>query len=515
MGLFNRLFGEAQAPVPAPAKPQQDKLDLTMKYEGFDNSNLTPAYGSPMMRYDIPKILLNTQLHIQQIFQLVHFYREADPIVHGIIYNVLVPFTLSSPWQLHGSPKTNKIYEAYYKKIRLDEHLKAIATELVSYNNVYVYMLDGVPITLPVNRCSIGGLKINGEPLVNFDTKAVLDEFRLQHFNVRRGWIADDKLETLVKAYPPEVAEALNDCADYVQLNPKYTFVLQGAKDGWDRYAVPFLTSALMSLQQKALIRRYEAAILNLGIHSFVHTQYGGTTKERDIIPSNTELTSIHSHFRRAMSGFPLVTTSHLAKAYVVQPDMDDLFQWDKYKDVNNDILSAGGISGVLVTGTSSDGATFASAQVSMQMAEARIEAQRRLICELMDRINVCIKEELEKTHIYNVKDVPTFTFMPLEMSGRKALREEAFKLWQQGVLSTHSLMYAEGYDLDYELEQRKAEAADGVDEVFCTRLNVSANNEDSGEEKDEGGRPTMDDDERHSDPEASERGAQPKPSTS
>lgn len=516
MGLFQMIFGEAQVPVEPVPQPDLKagtggKGDANL--QAYENDDPYFDHYGRLRNYDYKWLLMHKQQMIQQLFELAYYYRDADPIVHGIIYHVYVPYTLSSPWQLRGPEKTNKIYEAYYDKIHLADRLQDIVVELATYNNVVVYFLNGVPMTMPINRCRIGSLRVNGEPLVEFNCQAVLDEYTAQGYLVRKGWIDDSNPEMRRLAYPPEVIDALNECKPWVQLNPKYCFVLQGPKDGWTKWAVPWISAALLALQQKEVIRKYETAILNLGIHSFVHTQYGGTTKERDIIPDNVALNSIHSIFRRAMSGFPLVTTSHLAKAYVVQPDMDDLFQWDKYKQVNNDIFSAGGISGVIATGVSSDGATFSSAQVSMQTAENRIEAFRRLLCGLMNKLNVCIKEKLSESHLYNVREVPVFTFMPLEMAGRKAMREACADLWSKGLVSTDTYMHLEGYDMEREAEKRKHEADIGIEEVLTPRVtNVQQTMNESG---DEGGRPEMDDDERHSDPEASDRGAQPKPSTS
>ena len=512
MGLYQMIFGEAQVPVePGPQPDLKAGSGGDKQLQAYENDDYFNRSGG-IKNYDYHLILMHKQRCIQQLFELAYYYADADPIVHGIIYHIYVPYMLSSPWQLRGPTKTNKIYEAYYDKIHLADRLQDIAVELATYNNVVVYFLHGVPITMPLSRCRIAGLRVNGEPLVEFDCLALLDDYRNQGFNVHKGWIDDCNPEIRKLAYPEEVIDALNECKDWVQLNPKYCFVPQGPKHGWTKWAVPWVSSALLALQQKEIIRKYERAILNLGIHSFVHTQYGGTTKERDIIPDNTALTSIHGLFKKAMSGFPLVTTSHLAKAYVVQPDMDDLFQWDKYKQVNNDIFSAGGISGVLATGVSADGATFASAQVSMQTAEARIEAYRRLLCGVMNKLNVCIKEELAKSHIYNVKEVPIFTFMPLEMSGRKAMREACATLWKEGLVSTDTFMHLEGYDMEREAEKRKLELASGVDDILTPRVTNVQQTTDSGNS---GGRPEVDDDERHSDPEASDRGAQPKPSTS
>lgn len=209
------------------------------------------------------------------------------------------------------------------------------------------------------------------------------------------------------------------------------------------------------------------------------------------------------------MSGFPLVVTNHLADANVVQPKLDDLFQWDKYKDVNNDILSAGGISGILVNGVSEDGSTFASAQVSMHTAAARIEAARDDFCELMNAINERLKEDIAGT--YNLKETPKFAFQPLDMAGKKALRDSCKELWEKGVVSTKTMLETQGYSMDIEKAQREKEASDGTDIAFAPRDAKAAISVEEG--NDGAGRPEMTDEERHSDPDAAQRGKQPKSS--
>ena len=75
-----------------------------------------------------------------------------------------------------------------------------------------------------------------------------------------------------------------------------------------------------------------------------------------DVMPDITQLNAVNSLFKKAMTGAALATTNHLCKA------------------VNAEILSAGGISGIIVSGRAEDGSNFASAQVSMQTAAMRIK---------------------------------------------------------------------------------------------------------------------------------------------
>ena len=529
MGLFDvfrrrRTHTEDKKPSYDDDKTNKDNIGIVVgakqgseedHIQTFNNSSIT--FSSGLGDYDFDAILRDKQKNIVTLYQLADYYCDADALVHGILHHIYKPYTLSSGWVLGGAnEKTYKIYEDFYKKIHLREKLESIVLEYWKYGNVFIYVMNGVPITLPVHKCKIGNVALNGDPIVDFDCQSIYNEWRQKSYAVKENWIKDNNLETYFKGYPPEVRKALNDGKQYAQLDPAYCKVLQGPKEGWQRYCIPFIASCLYALSRKELISKYESSVLNLGIRSFVHVTYGDV--KNDTLPDVNQLTEVRRLFSKAMSGFPLAVTNHLAKAEVVQPKLDDLFQWDKYRDVNNDILSAGGVSGMLVTGVSEDGSTFASAQVSMETVAARIEAARDEICDLMYKINECIQETLSENHIYNVSTVPTFSFKPLDMSGRKALREACQILWEKGLVSTKTMMEANGYSLDREKVQREKEATDGTDEVMVPREEQRASESESSDSnnttiKETRGRNSLDDDERTSDPENARRGAQPKPS--
>jgi hypothetical protein len=145
-----------------------------------------------------------------------------------------------------------------------------------------------------------------------------------------------------------------------------------------------------------------------------------------------------------------------------------------------------------------------------MQTAETRIEAAREEFCEMMTKINERLTEFIPGT--YNLKEIPEFRFQPLTMEGKKALREKCIELWSKGVVSTKTMMSTTGYSYELERNQREKEASDGTNEVFAPR-DAAGSAADNASNETKHGRPTKDDSERKSDPEASARGRQPKPS--
>ena len=508
MGILSQLFGRTET---AAVQPQRtiavgaDQIKDQQTVQSFTNSNFT--FSGELSEYDYVNLLRNKQDNIQNFYQLSDYYTDADPIVHGIIKHVYVPFSTCSDWYLTGSKqKTYTLYEEQYKRMRLREKIDAIMLELWKYSNVCCYLYKGDLITLPVNKWRIGNTMFNGTPIVDYDCQSIINELQMKSYSINEKFVKDSNQDYVLKGYPEEIQKAVKAGEQYAQLDPSNTFVLQTSKESWQRYAIPFIASCLRALAKKELISSYEDAMLNIGKRSFVHVQYGESSKTNDILPDEVQLSKVRRIFINAMSGTPLAVTNHLATAHTIQFDMDDLFQWDKYRNVNNDILAAGGISGVLVTGVSEDGSTFASAQVSMQTAEARINAVRDEFCEMMNKINVRLAEEIPGT--YNLKETPQFHFQPLSMEGKKALRENCLELWEKGVISTKHMLETQGYSLEMERQVRESEKSDGTDETMLPR---ELGNESFVQEK--VGRPEKDESERTSDPEAAVRGKQPKPS--
>ena len=189
--------------------------------------------------------------------------------------------------------------------------------------------MNGNLITLPVHKWQIGNVAFNGTPIVEYNCQDIINNMKFKGYSIDEKYVKDSQLDVVLKGYPEEIKKAVKDGKQYAQLDPEYTFVLQTPKEGWMRYAIPFIASCLPALAKKELISAYETAMLNIGRKSFVHVRYGETGKNQDILPDSRQLTEVQNLFRRGMSNYQLVVTNHLAQSSVIQADLDDLFQWD------------------------------------------------------------------------------------------------------------------------------------------------------------------------------------------
>jgi hypothetical protein len=391
-------------------------------------------------------------------------------------------------------------------------------------------MPDGNLITLQPNRCVISDVLVDGEPIIHYNTKDLMKKV------ISSGTVAEGFVKTFdarLKGLPPEVAAELKKKvpAQYVQLDPENTFVLQAPKPDWMRYSPPSILPCLNALSRKALIGEYEKAQLQFGIKGFLHVKVGNKEGETGInTPTAEHITQMYSTFEKALQGGKQAVTPWYVDASFVTVDTKTLFDKDKYQSVNNEILSACGISGVVVNGQQESG-SYGSAKLSLQTATIRIRQNQMNVSEMMNKVLLRLADRIPRI---STKNIPTFEFPDADLTDDGKFAESAFKLWQQGVVSNQTMLDSFGFDITQELERKTSEAKEDQSSVFIPPQNAFTSNtggdkpaddeggdakpkDDKGgaksTEKKSGGRPKKSEGDRISDPEKSETGAQPKPS--
>ena len=196
--------------------------------QSFNNSNFT--FNGELQNFNYVGILRDKQSNIQQFYQLADYYTDADPIVHGIVKHVYVPYSTCSDWYLTGSKeKTYALYQEQYKRMRLREKIDAIMLEIWKYGNVCCYLKDGDLITLPVTKWKIGNTMFNGTPIVDYDCQSIINEIQQKGYSIKEEYAKDSDTEYILKGYPEEIQKAVKAGQQYAQLNPENSFEIPAA----------------------------------------------------------------------------------------------------------------------------------------------------------------------------------------------------------------------------------------------------------------------------------------------
>lgn len=484
-------------------KPLEYSLGVDMKTisnsEGiisvYENRSFTPQ--GDLKGYDVNQILKNKQEHIYKIFELCNYYADADPIYGNAIKKILVPFSISNGWKLHGaSEKVKEKFANYFEDVGIFDLLKDIFYDLSLYENCYIYDRGDWFDILPPHRIKISSIAKNGEPVLEY---CITELTNRRYTMAKEGFI--DSLKAKYAAYPPEVLDAIDKGVPYVQLNPDNCYTLQGQKSRWETYCIPFISSCLKAFNKKNLISNYEDSLLNIGAKNILHVQVG----DKDVIKTvNTnELTQVGEIFKQALNNFPLAVTSWNIQATPISFDTKSMFDKSKYDEVNKEILSACGLSAIIVTGDSSS-SNFASATVNVSVAEKKITANQKNVAEFLKKI---MKKRAKEWRISDSK-VPDFIFNKVSIQDDQAMKDEILKLFQSGLLSYKTTISSLGHDYEQEKERKSKEQTDGDKDIF--EVPPSFNTQSANDDK--GGRP--EDNSGKVDKGKSASGKQPKPST-
>ena len=472
------------------------------------------TYNGSLQNLNIDTILRQKQDHINDLYQLADYYVDAEELVGSAVKKIYIPFTLSDGWTLTGgNDKTRAKYYDWFERIHFEDKLESWFYQYYLFANVYFSLMeDSDIVTLPPHLCRISNVLVNGNPLVEYNARSVKQDFKKQGQKALKKFIDDEELDVRIAGLPKEVAEALKTNKEWVQLDPKTTFVLQAYKPEWSRYAMPMIVQCLKPLAKKEIISAFENQLLQLASAGFLHITVGAPP-DGNVVVDNNILSGVQALAKRAATaGGGILTTNDLVQAKFIQVDVDHMWDKSKYEDVNNEILGALGISSSVTSGNDAS-ISFGSSQVSARLVSLRISAARKAFCEFMNRIIRAVNGSPYGLPRTTSDKLPVFEMPVCDLTKVAAFQEQCMKLWESGNISRKTMLKAHGVDIDMEYELKKQEQEDGYDEVFLKPgTNAPSEDNNSGDEKGPVGRPKLDDSERNSPEDNAATGAQPKP---
>lgn len=482
----------------------------------YNDKSIT--FNGSLADYDFVTILRNKQDNIVRLYELADYFVDSEELIGSAVHQIFVPFSITDGWMLTGgTEQTRAKYMEWFEYIHLNEKLESWFYQYYLFANVYFSLMeDSDVVSLPPHLCRISNVLVNGNPLVEFNARSIKQDLKRQGQKAYKKFLDDEELDVRIAGYPKEVTEALKRNTEYVQLDPKRTFVLQAPKPEWQRYAIPMITRCLLPLGQKALIKEYLDALLGLAASSFVHGSVAAPNGS-PVVVDRPILESVLAVTKSAMKPNNRVAiTNDGVKFSVVQPDMDKVFEQDPYSNVNESILGALGINNSVTSGSDSS-VSFGSSQLSTRVVSLRISAARDAMCKLVNRIMRAVNGAPYGLPRSNDAKIPAFVMPKSDLTKVAAFQESCMKLWESGVLSTKTLLKNFSIDVNTEYELKKEERDSGMADVFVkpgTTPQVDEHADDA--ESDNGGevgRPRKEDDERTSDEANARTGAQPKPS--
>jgi hypothetical protein len=218
-------------------------------------------------------------------------------------------------------------------------------------------------------------------------------------------------------------------------------------RQAYERYATPYLSRIFEPALLKRRMREADTSLAET-VRSVLVTitvgsdEYPATPKDMDAV--------IEAFANPSKS--QEIVWNHTLKVEYHYPDAD-LFNSDKYEQVNKDIQQGLGIPPVLIDG---GGGTFATAWTSLLAVIERLEAVRNQVVRWQE-------EEYRKiAEIAGIEDenIPSVKFNPLNLRDDKVFANILTSLWDRGLISAETMMEDAGLDFETEVRRITSEKA-------------------------------------------------------
>lgn len=477
----------------------ENKLDAGKSY-----SKITPDSGLNLK--SLSSLLKDPQswTNHKKLMQYCAYYGHYDNMLSGAFLNIFIPFSQVDYKLIGGDEEVRKDIANWLEDISFRDLLEGMAYDYYIYGRFVAYLYEsGVLQLLPVFRCSIENLAVNGNPIMSFE----LDRTKT------RGMVDISDYERKYAGYPEEIVRAAKNGQQYALLNVDNAFSCSMAKSAWEKYSVPMMVSAFPYVIKKDMLAKTEEVELSNMSKSLLEVQVG----DRDKVPcpSELELKKAGQSYVSALKngGASIAVVSWNVKGnwliYNNKEVLDNIVSSTSFQNWN--ILAALSISPVLSAGSEhfNKGASGSFSQTS-----AAVSTINKRINGFLDKVTLVMNRVINKYAENNdleKEKLPRMLFDKVDLSDDEKLMNELLKLYDRGLVSNKTLF--ENTELDYLTERENRVSENKANDLITFKPRPTANQMSSDDFQN--GRPTLDDSQRKSDKENSLRSNySPKPST-
>lgn len=368
-----------------------------------------------------------------------------EPLVHTVI-NMLVDMMMTGMENRSEDLTSKEFFDKICKYGNFDELHRSIFKELLVTNDAFI---------LRSPQRVVGWGEDTNTPYFDYtvmNTRYVTVDGPLS-FGLERIGInptdemtksaEDAKLKKLLTQFPNDFRRAITKKETFYP-KPETVSRISRGRQPYERYATPDLSAIFEPVLLKRRMRQADLAIVESVRNVLVTITIG----DKDFPANDAHLTRLAELFSSPSKTMELFW-NHTLNVEYHYPN-SDLFNTDKYNQVNRDILQGLGVSTVLIDG---DGGTMATAWTSMLSVMERLESIRRSVGRWQEQEYIRIAQVLGAD---NIKRVPSVSFKPLNLRDDKVFKNMLLEMFDRHLISASTL--TEFVGLDFLVEAKRLE---------------------------------------------------------
>ena len=236
-----------------------------------------------------------------------------------------------------------------------------------------------------------------------------------------------------------------------ITLTDENLFVSHYKKDDWEEWAEPIFFSIFDDIKFKDILRKMDESVARNIMSSIVVFKLGNT---KDLLPATKKEIENFSSLLKTPTKAKQLVWNDLVTIESTYPTSNLMLNDDKYKAVNNDILSGLGVSEVLVNGL---GGNYSNSFLSVKTLLEKLESARQILSQWLT-----VELELIRTAM-GWKQLPIIKFGRMTLRDERAEKSLILDLFDKGIISKETVLgyFGENHKVEMERIRRESKEMD------------------------------------------------------
>lgn len=407
-----------------------------------DGSVRYSSYDTPM--YDLER---GVPTEFKDQVRLARGLYRTESITSTVI-DVLVQFSCGEFENIHEDSKIKDFFDAIKETSNLSDIVKNIFIDYYIAGNAFPYRSEkgdivksrsGVDVpqyswtVLNPEMTKVEGPLLFNQAIITLEPNDDLKEI----------FKSEDKyIKSLIRDFDKDLKKEIIE-GKGMPLDPDRVYHIARNKQPYERYATPFIMRNVIPLMVKQKLLQMDLSTADGVINQLVTVTIGN-----DKFPAKQKhLDRVAELLRTPNKAYTLIW-DHTLDVKFHKPEAD-LFDPEKYKQANEDILAGYGIVRQII---SNENSSYAGQAVSIKSLIGWLESGRADVERWIEREYQKIAKE------NNLDSYPRVKFKKITISDEKSIQGTLFNLYDRSIISAESLLDNFGYSLDMEVDRLKEE---------------------------------------------------------
>ncbi len=232
-----------------------------------------------------------------------------------------------------------------------------------------------------------------------------------------------------------------------LHIDPSRVSMIHYKKDGYRRWANPFLWRIIDDLKFKKALRDMDISVIESVINTLTIIGLGDTVGG---FPATPEMLTAFAKLLKTNTKSPYLVWNDLIKVIAEYPPVSDILGEEKYEQVNTELRQSLGIPEVILSGAGKG--NFANSFIAVKTLVERLESARQAVVRWLESQLLIVAQAMDFRKPASIK------LRHMSLSDQEAQKRLMLEMVDRGMISYQTCTEAFGENFEIEVQRMKEE---------------------------------------------------------